>query len=147
MPSYHSDRYYHRDGYDVAYQIRRDLRHSHRSTQYIINEGKLIVDERSFEDRDRHHHHSSSSRSNTVIINTPGSTMWIEKRRESRPYYAECRGCFRRADHYHHGGYCYDCVTLHLESPRRGGSREIRVRSTSPRLEYTERRALPWRER
>ncbi|KAI3339419.1 hypothetical protein F4824DRAFT_455333 [Ustulina deusta] len=135
MPSYYHD-HHHKDGYELAHQIGRDLRHSHRPTRYVINEGKLIIDERSFEDRDR----SSSNRSNTVIYNAPGSTMWIEKR-DNAPRTVECRGCFRRRDRYY-GGYCAECISLRLDTPRR--HEVITVQNRRP-LEYPERRAIGWR--
>ncbi|KAJ2986001.1 hypothetical protein NUW58_g5240 [Xylaria curta] len=75
MATYYHDRH-HKDGYQLAHHLGRDLQHSHRPTRYIINEGKLVMDERSFENRNR----SSNSRSNTIVYNAPGSTMWIEHR-------------------------------------------------------------------
>lgn len=138
MPSYYyNDRRHTKDAYEIAHHITRDLRHSHRPTQYIINEGKLVIDERSLEDRDR----SSSSRSNTVIYNAPGSTMWIEKRRDDRSHYSECRGCFRRS-HRYYDGYCSECVTLRADLPRR---HKIITASDRRLLEYPERRAIQWR--
>ncbi|KAJ8119760.1 hypothetical protein ONZ43_g3360 [Nemania bipapillata] len=138
MPSYYyKDRHHSKDGYEIAHHITRELRHSHRPTQCIINEGKLIIDERSLEDRDR----SSSSRSNTVIYNAPGSTMWIEKHRDDRSHYLECRGCSRRCSRSY-DGYCSDCVTLRFDSPRR---HEIVTVSDRRLLEYPERRAIQWR--
>ncbi|TGJ82336.1 hypothetical protein E0Z10_g6456 [Xylaria hypoxylon] len=132
MPSHHYD-HHHKDGYELAHHIRRDLRHSHRPTRFIVNEGKLIIDERSFDDRDR----SSSSRSNTVIYNAPGSTMWIE----SKSGTTECRGCFRRRDRLY-GGYCSGCATLRLDTPRR---HEVVTVDNRRLLEYPEKRAIGWR--
>ncbi|KAI1276246.1 hypothetical protein F5Y07DRAFT_137965 [Xylaria sp. FL0933] len=149
MPTYYHDRdhhhhHHHKDGYELAHNIGRELRHSHRPTRYIVNEGKLIIDERSFEDRDR----SSSSRSNTVIYNAPGSTMWIENRNNNKGSSSsfhggvECRGCFRRRDRCY-GGYCYECLSLRLDRPR---SHEVIKYEDRKLLDYyPERKALGWR--
>ncbi|KAI1419497.1 hypothetical protein F5Y12DRAFT_789017 [Xylaria sp. FL1777] len=143
MPSYYYDRYnkdgYYKDGYELAHQIGRDLRHSHRPTRYIVNEGKLVIDERSFEDRYRSSS-SSSSRSNTVIYNAPGSTMWIENRSNGSRI-AECRGCFRRRERYY-GGYCSECASLRWDTPRRP---EIITVDDRRLLDYPEMRAIGWR--
>ncbi|KAI0427589.1 hypothetical protein F5Y09DRAFT_27799 [Xylaria sp. FL1042] len=138
MPTYYYDRdRHHKDGYELAHNIGRDLRHSHRPMRYIVNEGKLIIDERSFEDRDR----SSSSRSNTVIYNAPGSTMWIENRNKGSSHSVECRGCFRRRDRCY-GGYCSECLSKRLDMPRR---HEIITVDDRRLLDYPERRAIGWR--
>ncbi|KAI1122326.1 hypothetical protein F5Y10DRAFT_76753 [Nemania abortiva] len=152
MPSYYyndhyNDRHHSKDGYELAHHVGRELRHSHRPTKYIINEGKLIIDERSFEDHRDRSSSSGGGKSNTVIYNAPGSTMWIEKRRDdhhrshSHSHYSECRGCFRRADRYY-DGYCSDCITLRYESPRR---HEIITVNDRRLLDYPERRAIGWR--
>ncbi|GAW24036.1 hypothetical protein EKO27_g9310 [Xylaria grammica] len=132
MPHHHD--HYYRDGYELALDIKRDLRHSHRPTRYIVNHGKLIVDDRSFEDRDR----SSSSHSNTLIYNAPGSTMWIENKSS---HSAECRRCYRRRDRLY-GGYCSDCVSLRLDTPRH---HDVVVKDHRRLLELPERRAIGWR--
>ncbi|KAI0534890.1 hypothetical protein GGR58DRAFT_481061 [Xylaria digitata] len=132
MPSHHHDHYY-SDGHELAHHIRRDLRYSSRPTQYIINRGKLIIDGKSFEDYDR----GSSSKSNTVIYNARGSTMWIE----NKSHTTECRGCFRHRERLY-GGYCSECVTVRLNTPRRYDV----VRVDNHRLlEHPERRAIGWR--
>ncbi|KAI0520694.1 hypothetical protein F5B22DRAFT_47664 [Xylaria bambusicola] len=136
MPSYPYDRYYYKDGYELAHYIGRDLRRSHRPLRYIVNEGKLIIDERSLEDR----HRSSGNRSNTVIYNSPGSTMWIEHR-DSESRTVECRGCFRRRERCY-GGYCSECVYLRLDAPRR---HEVITLDKWRLLDYPERRAIAYR--
>ncbi|KAI1112426.1 hypothetical protein F5Y14DRAFT_272547 [Nemania sp. NC0429] len=145
MPSYPHDRYYNKDGYELAHHIGRDLRQSHRPTRYIINEGKLIIDERSFEDRDRSGSGSGGSRPNTIIYNAPGSTMWIEPQlhREDRSHRSECRRCLRWSDRYY-DGYCAECVARRrrLDSPRR---HEVVTVHDRRLLEYPERRAIQWR--
>ncbi|KAI1357578.1 hypothetical protein F5Y08DRAFT_324020 [Xylaria arbuscula] len=135
MPSHHHDRYY-KDGYELAHHIGRDLRHSHRPLRYIVNEGKLIIDERSFEDR----YQSSNYRSNTIIYNSPGSTMWIEHR-DGRTRTVECRGCFRLRERCY-GGYCSECVSLRLDAPRRTDVITVDKRQL---LDYPERRTIAWR--
>jgi hypothetical protein len=138
MPSYYHDRY-RKDGYELAHHIGRDLRHSHRPTRYIINEGKLVIDERTLDYRDG----SNSSRSNTIIYNAPGSTMWVEKqhRDEKSHQKSGCRACFRTHDR-RYGGYCSDCLTLRLDTPRR---REVITVHDRRSVEYPERKALQWR--
>ncbi|KAI1159946.1 hypothetical protein F5B18DRAFT_547755 [Nemania serpens] len=138
MPSYSHD-HYQKEGYELAHHIGRDLRQSHRPTRYIINEGKLVIDERSFEDRDRNG--SGSSRPNTIIYNAPGSTMWIEQRREDRSHHSGCRGCLRRSERYY-GGYCSECIARRLDAPGRHEAVAVRDRRL---LEYPERRAIQWR--
>ncbi|KAI1195375.1 hypothetical protein F5X97DRAFT_246787 [Nemania serpens] len=137
MPSYSHDRYQ-KDGYDLAHHIGRDLRQSHRPTRYIINEGKLVIDERTLEDRDRS---GSGSSSNTIIYNAPGATMRIEQHRENRSHHSECRGCLRRSERYY-DGYCSECVTRRLGSSRRHDVVAVHDRRF---LEYPERKAIQWR--
>ncbi|KAI1171871.1 hypothetical protein F4777DRAFT_30911 [Nemania sp. FL0916] len=142
MGSYYRDRYHshhHKDGYDLAHHLIRDLRHSHRPTQYIINEGKLTVDAQTFEN----FNHSSGHKSNTIIYNSPGSELRIDNRRDDRShYYSECRGCFRRSDRSY-GEYCSDCTALRLvDSPRR---HEFVTYDDRRLLEYPSRRAIGWR--
>ncbi|KAI0454635.1 hypothetical protein F5B21DRAFT_229287 [Xylaria acuta] len=138
MPTYYYDRQ-HKDGYELAHHLGRDLRHSHRPTKYIINEGKLVMDERTFEGR----HQSSSTnhnKSNTVIYNAPGSTMYIERRKD-KSHYPECRGCFRRRERCY-DGYCSECISFRLDRPRRHESVTVSDRRY---LEYPERRIIQWR--
>ncbi|KAI8947531.1 hypothetical protein F4801DRAFT_507353 [Xylaria longipes] len=138
MPSYHHDRH-HKDGYELAQHLGSGVRHSHRPTRYIINEGKLVIDERTLEDR-HSSSSSSSSKSNTVIYNAPGSTMYIERRKD-KSHYPECRGCFRRRERCY-DGYCSECISLRLDKPRR---HETITMNDRRYLEYPERKAIQWR--
>ncbi|KAI1295292.1 hypothetical protein F5Y03DRAFT_399270 [Xylaria venustula] len=135
MPSYYSDR-----GYELADRIERSLRHSHRSTRYIINDGNLVVDE---DYLDRHH---SDRRSPTLIYNAPESTMWIKSGRSSSSsssLRSECRGCYSRRERYVGSGYCSDCVSVRFDSPRRHEIIEISDRRRL--LDYPSRRTIGWR--
>ncbi|KAI1181659.1 hypothetical protein F5B17DRAFT_436513 [Nemania serpens] len=139
MPSYSYDRHY-KDSYELAHHMTRELRQSHRPTRLIINEGKLVVDERALEDHDRSG--SGSSRPNTIILNTPGSTMWIEQRHEERSHhYSECRSCFRQSERCY-DGYCSECISRRLDVPRRPKVITVNDRRL---LEYPERKAIKWR--
>ncbi len=51
--------------HDLARQLSHETRHSAHPTQYIVNRGKMTMDDRSF----RH--------SNAFIYNTPGSSLRI----------------------------------------------------------------------
>ncbi|KAI0486985.1 hypothetical protein F4859DRAFT_323064 [Xylaria cf. heliscus] len=134
MPSY----YYETScGYDLAHQIRRDLRHSHRPTRYIINDGKLVVNERTYDDRYYYCSGSSSSsgKSDTVVYNSPGSTMYIDRLKDKRHHYSSCRE--RSYD-----GYSSESITVRLDRPRRHETITVTDRR---RLEYPERRIIHWR--
>lgn len=122
MPSYYDDPRY-IDSYGL---MQHHLRNSHRPLRCIVNEGKLIIDERSLENR-----------FNTVIYNSPGSTMWIEHRGGGTRT-VECRGCFRRREHCY-GGYCSKCSSLRPDVYRRSESEKLWL------LDYPERRAIAWR--
>ncbi|KAI1826567.1 hypothetical protein F4861DRAFT_64964 [Xylaria intraflava] len=134
MPTYYHSDHHHKEGYELAQNLSRDLRHSHRPTKYIINEGKLILDEQALDD----HHQSHHNKSNTIIYNSPGSTMWVQpshrSRLEAEAHSIACRGCFRHRDRYY-GGYCSDCLAAQLRYPRRHESS----------LVYPERRTIGWR--
>ncbi|KAM0811688.1 hypothetical protein AB5N19_12044 [Seiridium cardinale] len=90
--------------------------HSHRSTQYIVNDGTLIIDDKSLRNN------------SSVIYNRPGSTMWVQPTTESHrstsasdPYRRShslhtCRGCSWRRELS--GGYCRDCIDAKLSRPR-----------------------------
>ncbi|KAI3325515.1 hypothetical protein HD806DRAFT_490513 [Xylariaceae sp. AK1471] len=151
MPSYHHDHHDHhnhhrKDGYELAQNIGRDLRHSHRPTRYIINEGKLVIDERSFDNHYRSSGSSSSSnKPNTIIYNAPGSSMWIEHAKE-KPSYTECRGCFRHRERCY-GGYCSECISVRLERDNWNKSRRYETVAVDDRryVEYPERKTIGWR--
>ncbi|KAI1332278.1 hypothetical protein F5Y16DRAFT_173553 [Xylariaceae sp. FL0255] len=144
MPYYYDGR---SSGYDLGqYACREFARHSHRPTQYVINEGNLVVDERMLNRYyDRHHKY------NTVIYNAPGSRMRIEySRHHYGPYYSgsgesgllECLRCRRRSRCY--GGYCPDCIAVRVVEDR-GRDRRSEILTVDERrrfIEYPERRAL-----
>ncbi|KAI1757692.1 hypothetical protein F4782DRAFT_139034 [Xylaria castorea] len=137
MPSYHHD-HHHKDGYELTRQLGRDLRHdSHRPTRYIVNQGKLVLDERAFEDR----HQSSNKKTDTVIYNAPGSTMYIERQKD-KSHYPECRSCFRRRERCY-DGYCSECISFRLDRPRRHETITVSDRRF---LGYPERKMLQWRQ-
>lgn len=87
----------------------RGTRHSHRPTNYIVNDGHLIVDER------------STKHNNTVIYNARGSTMWVNPASRHAPsapliyethhHYPSCRGCSERR-YLYSDGYCCNCYTV-----------------------------------
>ncbi|KAI1430780.1 hypothetical protein GGR50DRAFT_152441 [Xylaria sp. CBS 124048] len=143
--NHHNHHHHHKEGYELAQNLSRDLRHGHQPTKYIINEGKLILDEQSLESLQ---HRGHGSKSNTIIYNSPGSTMWVQptaqKSRllEHHGHRTACRGCFRHHDRYY-GGYCSDCLA---ERAKHASKRYETVVSSDRRiLEYPERRALTWR--
>ncbi|KAI2624437.1 hypothetical protein GGS21DRAFT_320129 [Xylaria nigripes] len=153
MPTYHHDHdHRHRkEGYELAHHLSQELHHSARPTRYIINEGKLILSERSL---DRHHR----PKSNTIIYNSPGSTMWVQQsthhhrheieaphqnhhhQHHHQHQHPECRGCFRRRELYH-GGYCADCVSARAKNAQR---HELVTAGNRRVLEYPERKAIAW---
>ncbi|KAI0867069.1 hypothetical protein F4860DRAFT_17305 [Xylaria cubensis] len=124
MPSYHYNHHY-RDGYELANQVVRDSRHSHRPTRYLINEGKLVLGERAFKDN-----------TDTVIYNAPKATIVIEPRKE-KSHYPECRSCHRHRGRYN--GYCSECY----ERPRRHETITVNDRRY---LGYPERKMIQWRQ-
>ncbi|CAJ2509089.1 Uu.00g141150.m01.CDS01 [Anthostomella pinea] len=143
MPSYQYENSYHRS-HELAHRLRKETRHSHYPTRYIVNDGQLFVDEKSL----RH--------SNTVIYNSPGSTMWLtpSSRHHStsahnphhhstsssawvatttQPATMVCLGCHEHRVAYY-GSYCRDCTAARLAPvPERR------------QLDYPERRAIGWR--
>ncbi|KAH9905795.1 hypothetical protein F4778DRAFT_727512 [Xylariomycetidae sp. FL2044] len=132
--------------------------HAHYPTCYIVNDGKMIADDKALK------------HSNTIIYNSPGSTLWIQpsssdknnnERRSSSSssssaivyeprtsYYSSsshhhtptCRGCHERRSLYF-GSYCRDCVSDRLDSNRRYDT----LRETRRVIEIPERRAVGWR--
>jgi hypothetical protein len=139
MPSYHYDshHHHHKRGYELAQHLGRDLQHSNRPTRYIVNDGKLILDDRSF---DNYYGSGSTSKSNTVIYNAPGSTLWIEHAKPKTTL-VECRGCFRRRERCY-DGYCSECISVSID---RGKRHEIIAVDERRYVEYPERRAIKWR--
>ncbi|KAI1742449.1 hypothetical protein F4680DRAFT_412240 [Xylaria scruposa] len=133
MPSNYYD-HRHRDGYELAHQLDRDFRHSHRPTQYLINDGKLVLSERAFKDFQK----SSGSNYNTatVIYNSPKSTMYIDSQKE-KSHYPECRSCHRRRGRYN--GYCSECYD-------RSRRHETITVGDHRYLAYPERKMIKWRQ-
>ncbi|KAI0382535.1 hypothetical protein F5Y04DRAFT_252873 [Hypomontagnella monticulosa] len=105
---------------NLAHRIQRDSRYGGHPTQYIVNEGRMVVDQRTL----RHH--------NAVIYNAPGSTLrfaqsstparkskydsyhtsgsyWPTTTTTAPPLHM-CRGCGQRETYY--GGFCHDCTSL-----------------------------------
>ncbi|KAH8201388.1 hypothetical protein TruAng_004471 [Truncatella angustata] len=103
----------------VKRYYRETPRHSHHPTQYIYNDGRLVIDDKSLRNN------------NSVIYNRPGSTMWVQSTAASQyssslsdPYRSGgswgstlhiCRGCSYRRELT--GGYCRSCIDIKL-SPR-----------------------------
>lgn len=136
--SYHNHHHYPHSHYDVAERLVRENRHSHRPTRYIVNDGNLILDEKTI----RH--------GNTVIYNSRGSAMWLNPSGRHaappapivyQPYHSSwaygvaspsCRGCYERRE-LHSSGYCRDCHSIRY------------YRSDRRLLGTPERRQLTWR--
>jgi hypothetical protein len=156
MSYYHDSPYYdhHHHSYQYPSRGSRESRHSHRSKGYIVNQGQLIIDEKTLRN------------TNAVIYNAPGSTMYLEpaKRRSYHtsvthsPYHSStssrlaqldlalptistCHGCYERRE-MRYGDYCRDCASnlLHRPSSKRAGYLvdDRRV------LDYPERRRIGW---
>lgn len=120
MAHYH---YSHRD-YNYSGELVRDIyreapRHSQYPTQYIVNNGTLMINDKSLRN------------TNSIIYNSYGSTIWVEPSSHSRhshhahhshrPHYYSlsapsnlhtCRGCHHRRELS--GGYCHDCINARL---------------------------------
>ncbi|KAI1464920.1 uncharacterized protein F4812DRAFT_440958 [Daldinia caldariorum] len=108
----------HNQAQSLANRFTRETRHSEYPTQYIVNEGKMTVYERSLK------------QSNAIIYNAPGSTLrFVPSRsptnakakhdsnrppesywRTTAPPIYMCHGCRRRQIYY--GAYCHDCTAL-----------------------------------
>ncbi|OTB12275.1 hypothetical protein K445DRAFT_25847 [Daldinia sp. EC12] len=108
----------HNQAQNLANRFTRETRHSDYPTQYIVNEGKMIVHERSLK------------QSNAIIYNAPGSTLrFVPSKsatsakpkhnsnhppesywRTTAPPIYMCHGCRRRQIYY--GDYCHDCTAL-----------------------------------
>lgn len=122
MPYYYDTNYKdHTHGHDLVKRIYREVpRHSHHPTQYIVNDGKLIIEDQSLRN------------SNSVIYNSPGSTMWVQtstghwssssnhSHGSSTPSWSSnlhrCRGCYSLRELT--GGYCYGCIEAKTVRPR-----------------------------
>ncbi|KAI1439935.1 hypothetical protein F5Y02DRAFT_404373 [Annulohypoxylon stygium] len=117
----HYDRHYwnHDLTRNLAHRLSRDSRHSGHATQYIVNEGRMIVDQKTL----RH--------SNAVIYNAPGSTLRFvpsthtyhsvtshSSHYEPEPHWSstslwirQCRGCCKYREIYY-GNYCHECTSI-----------------------------------
>ncbi|GAP92427.1 hypothetical protein SAMD00023353_7900300 [Rosellinia necatrix] len=94
------DDYYYKAGY--AHHASYTTRDSSRSTRFVINEGRLVVD-------DRCHY---GGKSNTVIYNAPWASMRMESRCDGERCERYC--CYeRRCDRD-----CIRCVRVIRERPR-----------------------------
>ncbi|KAI0009622.1 hypothetical protein F4779DRAFT_361736 [Xylariaceae sp. FL0662B] len=139
--SYHysNHRHNHDNVHHLAQRFSREARYSHHPTQYIVNDGRMIIDEKAL-------HYS-----NAVIYNAPGSTMWLKPTSLSSvrtpyvPYHSPgmppirtCRGCFQQRELYF-GNYCRDCTSARLAPPTE------RYYSDRKPLYMPERRSLGWR--
>ncbi|KAI0849461.1 hypothetical protein F5Y00DRAFT_235739 [Daldinia vernicosa] len=119
MPHFYD--YYHENpnqARDLANRFSRETRHSEYPTQYIVNEGKMTIHERSLQ------------QSNAIIYNAPGSTLRFipsksassakakhgphhapeSYRRTTAPPMYMCHGCRRRQIYF--GDYCHDCTAM-----------------------------------
>ncbi|KAI8964156.1 hypothetical protein F5Y11DRAFT_316779 [Daldinia sp. FL1419] len=126
----HHYNHYHSQACDLANRFTRETRHSEYPTKYIVNEGKMIVHERSLK------------QSNAVIYNAPGSTLRFipskqasdtkaqhHPRHDSESYWRMtaplmdmCHGCRRRQTYF--GDYCHDCTAVQLTAgPTRNSQR------------------------
>ncbi|KAI1397976.1 hypothetical protein F4819DRAFT_470269 [Hypoxylon fuscum] len=149
--SYHG--HHHNPNRDLAQRFGRESRHSSHPTQYIVNEGKMIVDQRTL----RH--------TNAIIYNAPGSTMRlvpskpVPKAKHNSFYYPPtspwwdtttsihtCRGCLQRRELYSGaGGYCRDCTALRLGPPYQAERYRLQGRNDWHPAYMPERRQLGWR--
>ncbi|OTA83393.1 hypothetical protein M434DRAFT_400687 [Hypoxylon sp. CO27-5] len=149
MPYYYDN--HHWNNHDLtrqlAHRLSRESRYTGHPTQYIVNEGRMTVDNKVL----RH--------SNAVIYNAPGSSLRLSPSRQtstmrsrSTSYYVPdsswsssihtCRGCHERREIYF-GGYCHDCNSMRLVSSPRESYRQryhdYRYLAPAP-----ERRSLGW---
>lgn len=152
---HHQGDYRHSD--DLVKHLHREIpHHSHRPVQYIVNDGKLIIDEKSL----RH------STNNTLIYNRPGSTMWVQPRTSSGHHHHHhsssssrvetyqrpstywqtssthaCRGCQSLRSLY--GGYCRECIEVKMVRPRE--PRVDIIRDARRLLSLPDRRLIEYR--
>lgn len=122
MTHYH---YSHGDyprGNELVRKIYREVpRHSQYPTQYIVNDGTLVIDDMSLQN------------TNSIIYNARGSTMWVQPSSHSHSHSSAyspswhnyspaslrlhtCRGCSHRRELS--GGYCHECISARLARPR-----------------------------
>ncbi|KAI1207597.1 uncharacterized protein F4807DRAFT_433900 [Annulohypoxylon truncatum] len=127
MACHHDSHYWNHDlTRNLAQRLSRDSRHSGHATQYIVNEGRMVVDQKTL----RH--------SNAVIYNAPGSTLRLVPSMRA-PYSStshtthyvpespwwttsssirRCHGCYEHREIYY-GNYCHKCTSIQRVSPPR----------------------------
>ncbi|KAI4859191.1 hypothetical protein F4820DRAFT_440596 [Hypoxylon rubiginosum] len=135
---------------NLARRFSRDARHSTHPTQYIVNEGKMIVDERTLK------------HTNAIIYNAPGSTLRLSSPKPN-PFapavhhhnsylYPQassswsstglpiqtCRNCLQRREIYYKG-YCHNCASLRLNATYQ------RIRDDRRVAFAPDRRMVAWR--
>ncbi|KAI1377908.1 hypothetical protein F4677DRAFT_29918 [Hypoxylon crocopeplum] len=135
---------------DWAHRVSQDARHNSQPSQYIVNEGRMRIDERTL----RH--------SNAIIYNAPGSSLRISPsmtvssaKTKHSTYYAQpstwwtsgtsahtCHGCYKWRELYY-GDYCHECSSIRQVAAAKD---RHRLRDRDDRyLTYTpERRLLGW---
>ncbi|KAI1630788.1 hypothetical protein F4809DRAFT_635281 [Biscogniauxia mediterranea] len=97
-------------GWDLAYNVTRYSRDRGHPAQLIVNEGNLVLDDRTFR------------RSNTVLYNGPGSTIRLRPTRHVSSYDWYCYA--RPARSYpccsgYYSGYCRCYTSRARLEPRR----------------------------
>jgi hypothetical protein len=154
--------HYSKDGYELAQYLGRELSYSSKPARFIVNEGMLIVDERTLDNTHTLGHSylgfNKTGKTNTVVYNAPGSTMWVQNKHSSSlgghgsryldalslsTTVMECRGCLRLRERCY-DGLCSDCI---LDRDRSSARRyDDIIYDERPRsLEYPERRFLGYR--
>ncbi|KAI1770239.1 hypothetical protein F4818DRAFT_433886 [Hypoxylon cercidicola] len=154
---YHSRHWSHEQDYNrnLASRFSRDARHSGHPTQYIVNEGKMIVDEQTLK------------HSNAIIYNAPEATLRLSSKSKPNPFTPQehhqygsyhyppasswwaptslsvhtCRNCLQRREIYH-AGYCHNCAAYRLVLPYQT---DRRVRDDRRVTFASDRRQLKWR--
>ncbi|KAI2471614.1 hypothetical protein F4781DRAFT_386809, partial [Annulohypoxylon bovei var. microspora] len=152
MAYYYDDHYWNHDlTRNLAHRLSRESRHSGHTTQYIVNEGRMVVNEKTL----RH--------SNAVIYNAPGSSLRFAPSRHTSyssirhsshyapessswttsPSTSVCRGCYEHRELYY-GNYCHKCTSIRQVSwpneSYRLRDREYRYITRAP-----ERKLVTWR--
>ncbi|KAI6081327.1 hypothetical protein F4821DRAFT_265014 [Hypoxylon rubiginosum] len=155
MPHHYDSRHWnHEHDYNrnLASRFSRDARHSTHPTINIVNEGKLVVDERTLRN------------TNAVIYNSSRATLRLTAPKPTpNPFASEvynynsyhypqnttwwgpsglqihtCRSCLQRREIYY-AGYCHHCASIRYSAPYQ------RVRDDRRVAFAPERRQLGWR--
>ncbi|KAI2603738.1 hypothetical protein GGR54DRAFT_455895 [Hypoxylon sp. NC1633] len=153
---------------DWADRASRDARHGGQPMQYIVNAGRMTIDERTLR------------RTSTIIYNAPGSSLRITPSAKAsisatvqrnpnpnpNPHHHHspaqwwttaaaaapvathtCRGCYERRELYY-GGYCHECAALRAVYPREAiahaHAHRRRDRDDRHLTHAPERRLLAW---